>query len=245
MNSFGKIKTKILGKLTESFSSKNKKEMKDILKTIKGNNDFREMYLFYEEIENKTFDDKEIANLYVEQLSTILKNKSNGLKDFCNKLDESLSGVSFEENELYNILDQLSEEDNLINLDKKVIAKRKLVEHLLSKKNLKETEESKHTSNENLLHAVLANNFNVLYNNSLTEEQKEEFKNIMSLSNEDIVTKTEELKESLNNRINTLLNESSETDMIQKLNKVREEVNNKTASRLNYYRLVELKNGLD
>lgn len=245
MNSFGKIKTKILGKLTESFSSKNKKEMKDILKTIKGNNNFREMYLFYEEIENKTFEDKEIATLYVEQLSTMIKTKSNELKDFCKKLDESLTDVNFEENELYNILDQLSEEDNLNNLDKKVIAKRKLVEHLLSKKNLKETEESKHTSNENLLHAVLANNFNVLYNNSLTEEQKEEFKNIMSLSNEDIVTKTEELKESLNNRINSLLNESSETDMIQKLNKVREEVNNKTASRLNYYRLVELKNGLD
>lgn len=245
MNSFGKIKTKILGKLTESFSSKNKKEMKDILKTLKGNNDFKEMYLFYEEIENKYFEDKEIANLYVEQLSDILKTKSGKLKDFCKKLDESLNNVNTEENDLYNILDQLSEEDNLNNLDKKVISKRKLVEHLLSKKNLKESENTKHTYNENLLHAVLANNFNVLYGNSLTESQKEEFKTIMSLSNEDIVTKTGELKESLNDRINNLLSESTETDIIQKLNKVREEVNNKTTSRLNYYRLVELKNGLD
>ena len=53
MNSFGKIKSKILHKLGESYVSGNKSEMKSILKTIKENKDFKEMYLFYEEIENK------------------------------------------------------------------------------------------------------------------------------------------------------------------------------------------------
>jgi hypothetical protein len=33
--------------------------------------------------------------------------------------------------------------------------------------------------------------------------------------------------------------------MNNKLNKVKEEVNNKEASRLNYFRLIELRNGLD
>ena len=245
MNSFGKIKTKILEKLTESYSSKNKKEMKEILKTIKQNNDFREMYLFYEEIENKYFDDKEIAKLYVEELSSVLKTKSKNINDFCNSLNESLKDINVEDNGLYSILDQLSEEDSLSNIDKKVIAKRGLVEHLTTKKESTQKDKVVHTSNENLLHAVLANNFNVLYNNNLNEEQKNVLKDILSMSSEDVEVKTRELKESLNERLSTLISESADVDMKQKLNKVKEEVNNKQTSRISYYNLVELKNGLD
>ena len=80
MNKIGVIKTKILKKLTESYSSQNKTEMKSILSTIKENKEFKEMYLFYEEIENKYFEDKEVAKLYVEELNSILKSKSSNLK---------------------------------------------------------------------------------------------------------------------------------------------------------------------
>ena len=66
-----------------------------------------------------------------------------------------------------------------------------------TKKQKTEIEETIHVPNEKLLHTILTNNFNVLYSNSLTNEQKEELKNILSLSNEEIDTKTKELKESL------------------------------------------------
>ena len=49
MNKIGVLKTKILKKLTESYSSQNKSEMKDILKTIKENKDFKELYLCQKE----------------------------------------------------------------------------------------------------------------------------------------------------------------------------------------------------
>lgn len=245
MNSFGKIKNKILGKLTESYSRENKSEMKNIIKKIKGNNDFKEMYLFYEEIENKYFDDIEIAKLYVEELSDILKTKKNLIKDFCESLNETIGDVSFEENELYNYLDQLSESDNLNNLDKKVIAKKKLVEHLITKKEIKESKETIHTNNENLLHAVLVNNFNVMYDNTLTEEQKKSLSEILSMSTNEIEIKTNELKESLNEKINTILSESIDDTMKEKLERVKDEISKKQPSRINYYSLVELKNGLD
>ena len=70
MNKFGELKNKMLTKLTESYTKENKTEVKDILKTIKENKDFKEMYLFYEEIENKYIEDKETAKLYVEGLNT-------------------------------------------------------------------------------------------------------------------------------------------------------------------------------
>jgi hypothetical protein len=50
MDKFGVLKSKMLIKLTESYNNKNKKETKNILNTIKENKDFKEMYLFYEDI---------------------------------------------------------------------------------------------------------------------------------------------------------------------------------------------------
>jgi hypothetical protein len=245
MNNFGKIKTKILKKLTESYSSQNKSEIKTILKTIKENKDFTEMYLFYEEIEGKYFEDKDTAKLYVEELNSILKNKSKNISKFCNSLNEKLGNLEINENELYSTLDNLLEDDTLSNIDKKVIAKKKLVDHLTTKKEIKESEKETYTANENLLHAVLANNFNVLYTNNLSEGQKEELKNILSISNEELESKTIELKESIVSKVSTLLSESTDDDLKGKLNNVKDEVESMTMSKYNYYRLTQLKNGLD
>lgn len=246
MNNFGKIKTKILRKLMESYSSKNKSEMKSILKIIKENKEFKEMYLFYEEIEEKYFEDKEVAKLYVEELNNILKHKSKNIYEFCKTLNEKLGEDDIEENELYSTIDQLLEDDNLGNLDKKIIAKKKLIEHLTTKKEIKESKENNtYTANENLLHAVLANNFNVLYSNNLSEEQKKELKNILSLTEEELENKTNELKESILSKVSTLLNESNDEELNVKLTKVEDEVKEMLLTKYNYFRLTQLNDGLE
>jgi hypothetical protein len=245
MNKIGVIKTKILKKLTESYSSQNKTEMKSILSTIKENKEFKEMYLFYEEIENKYFEDNEVAKLYVEELNSILKSKSSNLKSICDSLNEKLGDVEINENELYATLDTLLENETLNNIDRKVIAKKKLVEHLTTKKEIKESEKSTYSANENLLHTVLANNFNVLYSNTLNESQKEELKTILSMSSDDLINKTTELKESILNQVETILTESKDVEFNTKLNSVKNEVQSMDTSKINYYRLTELKNGLN
>ena len=244
MKKFGVIKTKILNKLTESYANENKAEIKDILTIIKENKDFKEMYLFYEEIENKYIDDKETAKLYVEGVITILKQQMDDLSTFCTSLNKMINVESINENEIYNSLDVLIEKDNLSNIEKKVNAKKKLVEHLTTKKEIKESKDSKIIPNETLLQAVLANNFNVLYSNTLSESQQTELKNILSITHEELLVKTTELKESINNQVSTLLSESNDTSLTTKLNSVRDEVTQMTTSRYNYYRLTELKNGL-
>ena len=137
------------------------------------------------------------------------------------------------------------EKDNLSNIEKKVNAKKKLVEHLTTKKEIKESKDSKLITNESLLQAVLANNFNILYSNTLSESEKEELKTILSIPQEELSTKTTELQESIINQVSTLLSESNDTDLITKLNKVKDEVSKMTTSKYNYYRLTELKNGLN
>ena len=248
MNKFGGIKTKLLNKLTESYAKENKAEIKNILTTIKENKDFKEMYLFYEEIESKTISDKETAKLYVEGLSTYFSqpigNWSN-LNMFCESLNKKLGDEEVTTNELYESLDILSEKDSLSNIEKKVIAKKKLVEHLITKKEITESKETTLVPNETLLNAVLANNFNALYSNTLSESQKEELKNILSISYDDLITKSNELAESVIKQVSTLLSESNDTDLSTKLNAVKDEVTQMYPSRYNYYRLNELKNGLN
>lgn len=247
MNKVGIIKTKLLKKLTESYGSKNKSEIKDIIKTVLENKKFKEMYLFYEEIENKYIEDKETAKLYIEGLENMVNSQStiSEIADFCKKLDKKLGDVSSDSNELYESLDQLFSKDTLSNIENKVIARKKLVEHLTKKKDVTIKDNEPFTVNESLLYGVLANNFNVLYSNTLNEEQKKDFKDIMSLSNDELVVKTAELKEGINNKIESLLVESNDKEMNEKLNRVKQEVNTKEISRLNYFRLIELKNGLD
>jgi hypothetical protein len=245
MNKFGVIKTKLLNKLTESYTNENKGEIKNILTTIKENKNFKEMYLFYEEIENKYIDDKETAKLYVEGVISILKQQMDDLTTFCTSLNKMINVEAINENEIYNSLDILIEKDSLSNIEKKVNAKKNLVNHLTTKKEIKESKDSTLIPNENLLNAVLTNNFNALYSNTLSESQKEELKNILSIPYDEIITKTTELKESIVSQVSTLLSESNETDLINKLNAVKDEVNQMFPSRYNYYRLNELKNGLN
>jgi hypothetical protein len=244
MNKFGVLKSKILKKLTESYSNKNKNEVKDILNTIKENKDFKEMYLFYEEIENKYFDDKEIAKLYVEEIQSVLKDKSDKIASFSKNLNTKLKDVEINENELYSNLDLLVQSENLSNVDKKIIAKKKLVEHLTTKKEIVKKEDAQLVENENLLYAVLANNFNVLYNHSLNESQKKELQGILSLTDEDLEVKISDLKESILGQVGSILSESKDGDLTGKLTKVKDEVNEMKSSKFNYYRLVQLKNGL-
>lgn len=248
MNKFGELKNKMLTKLTESYTKENKTEVKDILKTIKENRDFKEMYLFYEEIENKYIEDKETAKLYVEGLNTYFGQPMgnwNNLNVFCESLHNKLGNVEIKVNELYESLDILSERDSLSNIEKKVIAKKKLVEHLTTKKKITESKDTTLVPNESLLNAVLTNNFNVLYSNTLSESEKEELKNILSISYDDLIIKSNELHESILQKVSTLISESNDIDLTTKLNKVKDEVNQMTTSKYNYYRLTELKNGLN
>jgi hypothetical protein len=245
MKKFGVIKTKLLSKLTESYANENKSEIKNILKEIKENKDFKEMYLFYEEIEGKHISDKETAKLYVEGLSTMLVHSKENLDMFCESLDKKLGNIEVTTNELYESLDALTEKDKLNNIEKKVIAKMKLVEHLTTKREITESKDSTLVPNETLLNAVLANNFNVLYTNTLSESQKEELKSILSIPYEELVSKTSELKESVLTKVDSLLVESNDVELKSKLDNVKKEVNDMSPSKYNYYRLTELKNGLN
>lgn len=247
MTRFGTLKTKILQKLSEAYINGDKGKMKEILTTVKTNKDFKDMYLFYEDIENKYIKDKEDAEMFIEEVIPILKEHKSKINKFCKDLDKKMGDVPITENITYLFLDTISENDTLKNAHKKIDAKRKLIEHLTSKREcscLKVNETESFTTNQNLLHTVLANNFNALYNDTLNEEQKDELKKILIITNKELETNFKSLKEEVSVKMNTMLQEEKTNEVKTKLNEVLSELTTMDVSKFNYYKLLQLKNGL-
>ena len=155
MATFGNIKNKILVKLTESYGKKNfKNNLNTYFKPITKNDTLKEMYSLYEELEGKTFEDKDTATLYVEELSKVLKERHIEVSEVLDQMNESLSNTHVESNELYQALDRLSTEDKLGNISEKVIAKKFLVKHLTTSK-VSDSLKVESGVNESLLNSVL------------------------------------------------------------------------------------------
>jgi hypothetical protein len=245
MSKFGELKTKLLIKLTESYNSGNKKELKDLIKKLKSNNNLVEVYRFYEDMEKTYIQNKETAKVFVETLEPHFIEKIKSIDSECKKFSKVLKDVVVENNELYECLDVLSEENTIHNIVKKIEYKEKFINFLTTKKEINDNKEPDlKIENHSLLNNILVNNFNIKYIDFLNEEQKETFKNIISMTNESLSNEMTTLKMELNKKIENLLNESSESSLVEKLNDVRKQVNESEVSKYNYYKLSELKNGL-
>ena len=245
MSNFGKLKSKLLTKLTESYNSGNKNEIKRLIKKIKSNKNLVEVHNFYEEMENTYFQHIDSAKLYVETLEPHFINRMKLISGDCKDLNKLLKDVVSESNELYECLDILSEENNIHNISKKIESRKKLIDFLVTEKPKKVVEESSvRIDNDSLLNAVLVNNFNIKFSDFLNESQKESFSKIMSMSNEELINEMSLVRTELNSKIENLLGESTDDVMVEKLKKVKSDVNESEITKYNYYKLTELKNGL-
>lgn len=244
MDKFGTLKNKLLLKLTESYTNEDKKAIKDILSVIKSDKNFKELYNFYESFEIQTFEDSDTAKMYVDTISEMLKNKTEVVSELNNKLRKILTGVLEEPNKLYENLDMLMSSDSILNVINKVKAKKYLIEHLMTAKENNDDESDVIVENEKLLFAVLTSNFNAKFEDVLSEEDKNEFKTIMEMSDEKVTDEIMGLKEEITVKINDLLTECDDATMLEKLKKTNSMVIETQANKYNLFKLRELKNDL-
>ena len=247
MSKFGELKNKLLVKLAESYENNDKKSIKEILKVVKKDKSFKEMYLFYEAVENKYFEDKEIAKLYVDEVASLLKTKLEETNNFSKKYDVLIESVcDVETNPLYENLDLLTEQQNLTNLDAILMAKKNLVNYLTTKKEVvKEEVSSVIVPNKTLLYTVLSNNFNALYGNTLSEEEQVELKSILEIPTDDVIEMVKTLKEEALSKIYGLLTECKDVETDKKIEEVKNEILTMTGNKLNLYKLKQLKKDLN
>jgi len=244
MTKFGELKTKVLVKLTESYNSGNKKELKDLIKKLKSNKDLVEVYKFYEDMETTYIQQKDNARLFVETLEPHFIQKMKTIDLDCKKLNKILKDVVIEKNELYEWLDSLSEEHNINNINDKFESKEKFIKFLTEEKESKKENTNVQIENYTLLNNILVNNFNIKYGDFLNEDQKKVFKNIVSMTEENLIIETNSLKVELNGKIENILNESNNSSLVEKLSNVKKQINETKLSRYSYFKLIELKKGL-
>lgn len=243
MTKIGTLKINILHNLTESYITGDKKNVKDIFSLVTENKDFRELYLFYEEIEGMYLEDKALAKLYVENVEKLLKEKVEKVEGYCKNLTKKFPGGNVNEVEVYNLLDVLTENDSLKNIDKKILAREKLVGHLTKKKEITEST-NVHTSNEHLLHFVLVERFNNNFDKMLSEEEKTKLGVILSMSQDDLSSEFTSLKEEIDEKLNGMMLNEDEQSVKDKLDNVLKEARELPVTKYNYYKLQQLKNGL-
>lgn len=244
MEKFGVIKDKLINVLLEEYETKNKRGIQKTFSLLNQNKDFKELYLFYEEIEEKVIEDENEAKLYLEEVLNILKTKSSKINEYMKPLSKKLKKVVVKKNQLYDDIDTLIEENTLSNITEKISAKKRILEHLMKPKVIEESLDLDFTPNEALLRTILTNNFNSKFENELNESEKEEFKVIVGMDLENLKENFLSLKEDVLNTVGNLLTESEDNDLKSKLDEVKNEVDGLTITRMNYVKLKTLKNNL-
>ena len=244
MGKFGTLKEKILVHITEAYSNKDTDSVKTILNKIK-DKDFKEVYLFYENFENKVISDESIVDLYINESETLLKEKLKTIREVQSELENLLKDVELvNENKIYSLLDNLTESTNLNNVEEKIKTKSEIKKHLLTNKNTVTESSSVFVSNENLLLAVLTNDFNNKYTDFLSEDEKKTFKEIVNLSEDELDGKFVELKEGVITKLDSLISGDPEVD--NKINETKDKIMNENfkSNKINYLTILDLNNSL-
>ena len=244
MNDFGKLKTKILQKFTNAYASGNKNEVKKILKMITENKDFRTLYLFYEDFEDKYIEDKKDAELFLNKIIPILKEHKSKIKKISKKLDEEIGDILITENEVYTHLDKITEEDNVLNSYEKIKSNNELINHLMSKKEQKTNDLIQIVENEKLLNSILVNNFNVLYGSTLSEDEQTQLKQIIDITPKELEENFKTLQEDVVSKMTDMIVNEKNENLKTKLIEANAEAKQMKPTKYNYYKLQQLKNGL-
>lgn len=241
MKTFGLIKTKILNDITESYINNKKGDVKKLIKLIKENKDVNQLYVLYEDVENKYIQNEEVAKIYVDELSDFLSGKKKIVTKEFKKLLESKDEIIVPD--VYNYLDILSEDNSVFNIEKKIEAKIGLKNYLLKEKKSKESD-GVFTENYKLLNVVLTNDFNNEFNDSLNEEEKELFKSILKMSNDELINEVNTLKTDIENKIESLIKENDDAELKEKLEETKNVVKESNYSKYDFIKLNNLKKQL-
>ena len=187
--------------------------------------------------------ESEIVDDYINEIQSILSIKNKTLTPLYENLMTLVADVETTDNPIYDMLDNLLEEKSLSNIESKLSNRNKIKKHLLTKKESIVSESTKNfTQNEKLLVTLLTTEFNNKFTDNLSESDKKEFNEIITLTSEQLDENFNTTKNDVLKRLDFLLNENYSEDYIEKLKEVKEQINTEdfVPNRLNYYKLNQL-----
>ena len=244
MNKFGQIKSNIESLLTKSYGKNAfKTNMKSFKSHIIENEKLAEAYFLYEELSKKKGLSKDIVDDYVnecvETIKGILTTESAKLKEVNMWVSEGLKTDS--DNDYTNI-DTVVYSTSIKNLEKVLECKNTI------KKLLGETEEvTKVTESVNIplssMLKIATNTFNREYGD-ISEEEKKELKNLLSLSKTELTEEITLSKGVVLKKLTEKVNESNDEDLNNRVNETINRINESEISLTSLYKLKQLEHGL-
>ena len=244
MNKFGQIKSNIESLMTESYGKGSfKNHMKSFKKNVIENEKLAEAYFLYDELSKKKGLSKDIVDDYVnesiETIKNIIVSESKKLKEL---------NMWISENVTKNVTNEYSDIDTVV-YSKSVKNLEKVLECKNNIKNLIGQNSENITVSESLniplssMLKIATNTFNKEYGN-ISEEDKKELKNLLSLNKSQLSEEITKSKEIVLEKLSEKGNESNDEDLKQKVTQTIERINETKDSLVSLYKLRQLEQGL-
>lgn len=244
MNKFGQIKSNIESLLTKSYGKNTfKTNMKSFKSHIIENEKLAEAYFLYDELSKKKGLSKDIVDDYVnecvEKIKGTLTTESDKLKEVNMWVSE---GLKTDSDNNYTNIDTVVYSTSIKNLEKVLEGKNTI------KKLLGETEEvTKVTESVNIplssMLKIATNTFNREYGD-ISEEEKKELKNLLSLSKTELTEEITISKGVVLKKLTEKVNESNDEDLNNRVNETINRINESEISLTSLYKLKQLEHGL-
>lgn len=244
MNTFGQIKSNIESLLSESYGKPSfKNHMKSFKKNILENKKLAEAYYLYDELSKKKGMSKDILDDYVNEsfdtLKSVLNSQESKLKEVNMWVSENLTeGVD----NSYSDIDTVIYNTSVKNLEKVLESKNRIKKTLSESVKSKSVNETVNLPLSTML-KISTNTFNKEYEN-ISEEEKNELKQLLSLDKKQLVEEIEKSKSVVIEKLTTKLNESADDELTEKVNQTISKINESEISLVSLYKLRQLETGL-
>jgi len=245
MKPFGKIKTKIEESMVKLYGKQEfKNHMINFKKNILENKEISKIFYIYDDLSSKKGLDKEIASDYVnESIEELQKLIDKNTKQITS-LSQWIDGVLSEEiNSNYSDIDNVVYNNKSIKNLENVLESKKNIKNLITtaKENVVMTESINIPLSSML--KIASNSFNKEFEN-ISEEDKKELKELLSLTKNEVKVKHEELKESVLGKLKNNLNESTDSEITEKINLTIQKISESKSDLVSLYKLTQLNQGL-
>lgn len=242
MKSFGEIKTSVEKFLVKSYGTKNFNSlMKEFKKNILDDKQISEMYFLYDALSKPSGLNKEYVLEYVNE-------STNVLKDLIKKNTEKLEKLSIwveqmiqiDDNEYTNI-DTIIYNKSVKDLDK-VIESKNIIKSILISEKKELVKESVNIPLSSMM-KIASNVFNEKYEN-ISEQEKNELKNLFTLTKEETKQQIIELIEEVVGKLQHKMNEEEDSEVKVMIETTITKVQESKQDLVSLYKLKQLFSGL-
>ena len=237
---FGILKSRIENVLLESYKNGSfKNELKTFKKLVLENKNINRLYYIYDDLTSNKGLNKEIATDYINEMVIMYENTINKLIPSDLKKVNDWVNNSFVVENKYELIDNLFS-TGVLNLESKISSK-KIITETITKNPVVEKDVVKVPLSTMV---TMANKTISNYIDNLSESEKKDFNQMLSVDDLELEPKYSEIKESVVEKLNVMYNQNHDSTTRKTINETIEKLSTEKYDKLNYYKLKNLHDNL-